>query len=123
MQAVKLTIPAAPQAAELAASYTTTHAAVDQYITNTHNEWFHTMMSDIAHCLDAPILLQACSAAHLIMQVQITQVPCPMQDMTSACVRVASVPSIQSTSPEGYCPACTAPPCMPALCRWRCSML
>ena len=58
VQAVKLTIPACPLAAEVAASYAATHGAVDQYITNTHNEWFRTMDADIQRCLDAPLLLQ-----------------------------------------------------------------
>ena len=58
MQAVKYTIPSSPQAAEVAQAYTATHAAIDQGISNTHNEWFRTMDGDVQQSLDGPLLVQ-----------------------------------------------------------------
>lgn len=60
VQAVKHTIPHSAQAAEAALAYTATHAAIDQGISNTHNEWFRTMDGDVQQSLDGPLLIQVC---------------------------------------------------------------
>lgn len=58
MLAVKHMLPAVPEAADTLMAYDLTHQALQQFIVNTHTEWFNTIDNSIAKSLHNNLLTQ-----------------------------------------------------------------
>jgi len=56
--AVRPLLPATPEAADTLESYQLTHQSVQQFIVNTHTEWFATIDPSLSTKLQAPLLVQ-----------------------------------------------------------------
>jgi len=55
-------LPTVPEAVDVLASYELATAAVQQFITNTHNTWFTSVDPNVARQLNVSLLLQDRSA-------------------------------------------------------------
>lgn len=56
--AVKHMLPAVPEAADTLMAYDLTHQALQQFIVNTHTEWFNTIDNSISKQLQNSLLSQ-----------------------------------------------------------------
>lgn len=55
---VKHMLPSVPEAADTLMAYELTHQALQQFIVNTHMEWFHTIDNSISKQLQNSLLTQ-----------------------------------------------------------------
>ena len=53
---IRYMLPAVPEAEEVFAGYELAHASIEQFIHNTHNEWFSTIENNIARELQANLM-------------------------------------------------------------------
>ena len=51
-------LPDVAEADDLLTSYELTHQSVQQFVVNTHTEWFATIDPGLSKALQAPLLLQ-----------------------------------------------------------------
>ena len=56
VSSVRYMLPQVHEAEEVFASYELAHASIEQFIHNTHNEWFHTIETGIERELHANLL-------------------------------------------------------------------
>ncbi|GIM07381.1 hypothetical protein Vretimale_11536 [Volvox reticuliferus] len=66
VDSVRYTLPQVAEAAEVLQQYELAHQAIEQYIANTHNEWFGTIESSIAKELQTCLLVQDKAAGGLL---------------------------------------------------------
>jgi hypothetical protein len=55
---VKHMLPAVPEAADVLTAYELTHQSMQQFIVNTHTEWFNTIDNSISKQLQDNLLVQ-----------------------------------------------------------------
>lgn len=55
---IKHMLPPVPEAADTLVAYELTHQALQQFIVNTHTEWFHTIDNSISKQLQNSLLTQ-----------------------------------------------------------------
>lgn len=58
LEAVRHMLPDVPQAADVLKAYELTHNGVQQFISNTHSEWFATMEASVSKHLASCLLVQ-----------------------------------------------------------------
>jgi dynein heavy chain len=58
LMAVKHMLPAVPEAADTLMAHDLTHQALQQFIVNTHTEWFNTIDNSISKQLQNSLLSQ-----------------------------------------------------------------
>lgn len=56
--AVKHMLPSVPELADVLTAYELTHQSMQQFIVNTHTEWFNTIDNSISKQLQANLLVQ-----------------------------------------------------------------
>jgi hypothetical protein len=58
LMTVKHMLPAVPEAADVLTAYELTHQSMQQFIVNTHTEWFNTIDNSISKQLQDNLLVQ-----------------------------------------------------------------
>ena len=53
---IRYMLPNVPEADEVFAAYGLAHGSIEQFVHNTHNEWFNTIESNIARELQANLM-------------------------------------------------------------------
>lgn len=56
VEGVRYSLPQVPEAEEVAVAYELAHAAIEQFMHNTHNEWFSTIEAGLAKELNSNLL-------------------------------------------------------------------
>jgi hypothetical protein len=88
LMTVKHMLPSVPEGADALTAYELTHQSMQQFIVNTHTEWFHTIDNSISKQLQDNLLVQdkadrKCNLASLSSLIGV--LPCPLCAATAQC--------------------------------------